>query len=146
MEDKKTIWYVGVNFLQFSDDTEVFSELENKGCYDIMLLEASHYDFSYDNDWDLQETFKASPTHYSGDTLVAEDDEYAVVSNHSVGGTYSIFRKVTEEELLEEIERQGYMTGEIGAYDYQKEEDGHYEKVYLSEDVIKLINSKFKTK
>ena len=107
MEDKKTIWYVGVNFLQFSDDTEVFSELENKGCYDIMLLEASHYDFSYDNDWDLQETFKASPTHYSGDTLIAEDDEHVIVRNDAIGGDYSIFRKVTEEELLEEIERQG---------------------------------------
>lgn len=44
---------------------------------------------------------------YSGDDILNEDDHYAVVYNGSVGGTYDLMRKVTKEEILDDIDRYG---------------------------------------
>ena len=122
-------WYVSVNYLQNSEDTAVFEELESKDDYKGMLQEARNYDFSAENDWDLQSTFKVSPKHYTGDDFLDEDDDYAIVKNDSVGGTYTIFRRATESEVRDEAIRQGYGEEKIGDYGSD-----------LSDDVRTLVN------
>lgn len=128
-EEEKKVWYVSVNYLQNSEDTAVFEELEAKDDYKGMLQEARNYDFSAENDWDLQDTFKGSPKHYSGDDIMDEDEDYAIVKNDSVGGTYTIFRRATESEVREEAIRQGFGEEKVGDYDNR-----------LSDDLKGLVN------
>lgn len=122
-------WYLSVNYLQSGEDVELFSKMEKNEDYKGMLESARNYDFSSENDWDYRNTFKSNPVHYNGDVFLDEDENYAVVSNNSVGGTYSIFRKVTEADLRERLIEDGYGTEKIGDYDNR-----------LSDDVKKLIN------
>jgi len=122
-------WYLSVNYLQSGEDVELFSKMEKNEDYKGMLESARNYDFSSENDWDYRDTFKSNPVHYNGDVFLDEDEDYAVVSNNSVGGTYSIFRKVTEADLRERLIEDGYGTEKIGDYDNR-----------LSDDVKKLIN------
>lgn len=129
ISEEKKDWYVSVNFLQNSEDTAVFEELESKDDYKGILQEARNYDFSAENDWDLQDTFKGSPKHYSGDDIMDEDEDYAIVKNDSVGGSYTIFRRVTESEVLDEAIRQGYGEEKIGDLGSD-----------LSDDVKSLVN------
>ncbi|WP_300770856.1 zincin-like metallopeptidase domain-containing protein [uncultured Bacteroides sp.] len=44
---------------------------------------------------------------YEGDDLLVEDEHYAVVYNPSVGGTYDVMRKVSAEEVRQNINRYG---------------------------------------
>lgn len=122
-------WYLSVNYLQSGEDVELFSKMEKNEDYKGMLESARNYDFSSENDWDYRDTFKSNPVHYNGDVFLDEDEDYAVVSNNSVGGTYSIFRKVTEADLRERLIEDGYGTEKIGDNDNR-----------LSDDVKKLIN------
>ena len=48
-----------------------------------------------------------SPTKYRGDDLLVEDEHYAVVYNPTVGGTYDVMRKVSAEEIKDNIIRYG---------------------------------------
>lgn len=48
-----------------------------------------------------------SPTKYRGDDLHVEDEHYAVVYNPTVGGTYDVMRKVSAEEIKDNIIRYG---------------------------------------
>lgn len=52
------------------------------------------------------QTYK-NATKFSGDDILAEDDNYAVVYNSSVGGTYDLMRKVTKQDIIDNIERYG---------------------------------------
>lgn len=122
-------WYLSVNYLQSGEDVELFSKMEKNEDYKGMLESARNYDFSSENDWDYKDTFKSNPVHYNGDVFLDEDEDYAVVSNNSVGGTYGIFRKVTEADLRERLIEDGYGTEKIGDNDNR-----------LSDDVKKLIN------
>lgn len=122
-------WYLSVNYLQSGEDVELFSKMEKNEDYKGMLESARNYDFSSENDWDYRDTFKSNPVHYNGDVFLDEDEDYAVVSNNSVGGTYSIFRKVTEADLRERLIEDGYGTEKIGDYDNR-----------LSDDVKTLVN------
>ena len=48
-----------------------------------------------------------SSTKYRGDDLLIEDEHYAVVYNPTVGGTYDVMRKVSAEEIKDNIIRYG---------------------------------------
>ena len=39
------------------------------------------------------------PRNNKGDSLIAEDENFAVVYNGSVGGTYEVMLKFTEQEI-----------------------------------------------
>ena len=78
--------------------------MQEQGDYKRILQEASEYD--YGDAPDLSQTFK-SPTQNRNDDLLDEDDHYAVVYNNSVGGTYEVFRKITESQVQENLTRYG---------------------------------------
>lgn len=97
-------YYTSVAYFQSTDDTESFDRMKERGDYTGILQEASYYDEGIAPD--LSETFK-KPRNYRGDDVLIEDDQYAVVYNASVGGTYDIMRKVTKEEILDNIREYG---------------------------------------
>lgn len=97
-------YYTSVAYFQSTDDTESFDRMKERGDYTGILQEASYYDKGIAPD--LSETFK-KPCNYRGDDVLIEDDQYAVVYNASVGGTYDIMRKVTKEEILDNIREYG---------------------------------------
>ncbi len=97
-------FYASAAYLQFDNDTRQFDELRDKGDYEGILTLAREY---YDgNGMDEQHTY-AAPLRNRGDDLVAEDKDFAVVYNGSVGGTYDVMLKYTEQEVRDHIRRYG---------------------------------------
>lgn len=97
-------YYASVAYLQSTDDTSLLDGLRDKGNYNGLLAEAKEYDQG--DAIDLEHTYK-STTQNRGDDVLVEDDDYAVVYNGSVGGTYEVMRKVTEQEVRDNISRYG---------------------------------------
>ena len=69
-----------------------------------LLTEAKEYD---QGDAPDLSKINLSPTKYHGDDLLVEDEHYAVVYNPTVGGTYDVMRKVSAEEIKDNIIRYG---------------------------------------
>lgn len=97
-------FYASAAYLQFDNDTKQFDELKDKGDYQGILTLAREY--SGGNGMDEEHTY-AAPLRYRGDNLVAEDKDFAVVYNGSIGGTYDVMRKHTEQEVRDHIRRYG---------------------------------------
>lgn len=97
---KEPVFYSSIQYLQMSDDTNRLDKMDANG----ILQEAREYDNG--NTIDMDKTY-AKAVKYSGDTVIAEDDHYAVVNNNQVGGTYDIMRKVSEKEVRDAINRYG---------------------------------------
>ena len=55
---------------------------------------------------DEEQTYR-KPCQNRGDDLLIEDKDFAVVYNGSVGGTYEVFLKHTEQEVRDHITRYG---------------------------------------
>lgn len=103
-EKKGEVYYYSYAYLQSTDDTQEFNDLQKKGDYKQILQQAQMYDQG--DAMEQSNTFK-NAKKYSGDDILNEDDNYAVVYNGSVGGTYDLMRKVTKEEVLDNIDRYG---------------------------------------
>ena len=98
------VFYASVAYLQTSDDTAELDKLKEKGDYDGLLKLAKDY---YDgNGMDEEQTYR-KPCQNRGDDLLIEDKDFAVVYNGSVGGTYEVFVKHTEQEVRDHITRYG---------------------------------------
>ena len=97
-------FYASVAYLQTSDDTAELDKLKEKGDYEGLLTLAKEY---YDgNGMDEEQTYR-KPYQNRGDDLLIEDKDFAVVYNGSVGGTYEVFVKYTEQEVRDHITRYG---------------------------------------
>lgn len=104
-DDKKGVtYYASVAYLQSTDDTSLLDSLKDIGDYDRLLQEAKEYDQG--DAIDFEHTYK-SAVQNRGDDVLVEDADYAVVYNGSVGGTYEVMRKVTEQEVRDNINRYG---------------------------------------
>ena len=98
------VYYASVAYLQTSDDTAELDKLKEKGDYEGLLTLAKEY---YDgNGMDEEQTYR-KPYQNRGDDLLIEDKDFAVVYNGSVGGTYEVFVKHTEQEVRDHITRYG---------------------------------------
>ena len=108
-EEKKTegkdagqVYYASVAYLQSTDDTSELDKLKEKGDYNGLLTLAKDY---YDgNGMDEKQTYK-KPCQNRYDDLLIEDKDFAVVYNGSVGGTYEVFVKYSEQEVRDHINR-----------------------------------------
>lgn len=97
-------FYSSVAYLQSTDDTSRLDELKDKGDYKGLLACAKEY---YDgNGIDEQYTYQ-TPLQHRGDDLLIEDKDFAVVYNGSVGGTYEVMLKFSEQEVRDHIDRYG---------------------------------------
>ena len=97
-------FYSSVAYLQSTDDTSRLDELKDKGDYKVLLACAKEY---YDgNGMDEQYTYQ-TPLQHRDDDLLIEDKDFAVVYNGSVGGTYEVMLKFSEQEVRDHIDRYG---------------------------------------
>lgn len=101
---QEKVFYSSVVYLQSSDDTRQFDELKDKGDYEGLLTLGKEY---YDGNGINEKYTHLSPTQNKGDNLLIEDKNFAVVYNGSVGGTYEVMLKFTEQEIREHIKRYG---------------------------------------
>ena len=101
---KGKTFYASVAYLQTTDDRSQLDELREKGDYEGLLACAKEY---YDgNGMDEQYTYQ-TPLQHRGDDLLVEDKDFAVVYNGSVGGTYEVMLKFSEQEVRDYIDRYG---------------------------------------
>lgn len=104
IEAKERMFYSSVAYLQFSDDTGQFDELKEKGDYEGLLALGREY---YDGNGINEKYTYLSPLQNKGDDLLIEDKDFAVVYNGSVGGTYEVMLKFTEQEIRDHIKQYG---------------------------------------
>ena len=102
IEAKERMFYSSVAYLQFSDDTGQFDELKEKGDYEGLLALGREY---YDGNGINEKYTYLSPLQNKGDDLLIEDKDFAVVYNGSVGGTYEVMLKFTEQEIRDHIKQ-----------------------------------------
>lgn len=103
-ETKEKVYYASVAYLQSTDDTSELDKLKDRGDYNGLLTLAKDY---YDgNGMDEEQTYK-KPCQNRGDDLLIEDKDFALVYNGSVGGTYEVFVKYSEQEVRDHINRYG---------------------------------------
>ena len=103
-EKMDEIYYFSHTYLQSTDSREELDNLVEKQDYDCLLYLTREYDQC--DALSQSQTYK-NATKFSGDDILAEDDNYAVVYNSSVGGTYDLMRKVTKQDIIDNIERYG---------------------------------------
>ena len=103
-EKMDEIYYFSHTYLQSTDSREELDNLVEKQDYDSLLYLTREYDQG--DALSQSQTYK-NATKFSGDDILAEDDNYAVVYNSSVGGTYDLMRKVTKQDIIDNIERYG---------------------------------------
>lgn len=103
-EKMDEIYYFSHTYLQSTDSREELDNLVEKQDYDSLLYLTREYD---QGDALSQSQTYENATKFSGDDILAEDDNYAVVYNSSVGGTYDLMRKVTKQDIIDNIERYG---------------------------------------
>lgn len=103
-EKMDEIYYFSHTYLQSTDSREELDNLVEKQDYDSILYLTREYD---QGDALLQSKTYKNATKFPGDDILAEDDNYAVVYNSSVGGTYDLMRKVTKQDTIDNIERYG---------------------------------------
>lgn len=103
-EKMDEIYYFSHTYLQSTDSREELDNLVEKQDYDSILYLTREYD---QGDALLQSKTYKNATKFPGDDILAEDGNYAVVYNSSVGGTYDLMRKVTKQDIIDNIERYG---------------------------------------
>lgn len=103
-EKMDEIYYFSHTYLQSTDSLEELDNLVEKQDYDSLLYLTREYD---QGDALLQSQTYKNATKFPGDDILAEDDNYAVVYNSSVGGTYDLMRKVTKQDIIDNIDRYG---------------------------------------
>lgn len=97
-------YYASVAYIQDTYNKRFLDKIRSEGDYRRLLLVAESYDQG--GAINLKYTYK-SATHNNGDTLLHEDDHYALVYNSSNGGTYELFRTETELGLRNYITQNG---------------------------------------
>lgn len=101
-DEKK--YFSSYNYFQMESDTAEFDKLKDAEDYEGILALAKEYDQGDSMDLEHVET---SMTPGYGDDVLIDDENYAVVYNNSVGGTYNLLRKYSENDIREAIERYG---------------------------------------
>ena len=103
-EKMDEIYYFSHTYLQSTDSREELDNLVEKKDYDSLLYLTREYD---QGDALLQSQTYKNATKFPGDDILAEDDNYAVVYNSSLGVTYDLMRKVTKQDIIDNIDRYG---------------------------------------
>lgn len=98
------VFYSSVAYLQSTDDTSRLDALREKDDYEGLLRLAKEY---YDGDGINEQYTFVSPRQNKGDDLLIEDKDFAVIYNNSVGGSYEVMLKYSEQEIRDHITRYG---------------------------------------
>jgi len=101
-DEKK--YFSSYNYFQMESETAEFDKLKDAEDYEGILALAKEYDQG--DSMDLEHVETSMKPDYGDDVLI-DDENYAVVYNNSVGGTYNLLRKYSENDIREAIERYG---------------------------------------
>lgn len=101
-DEKK--YFSSYNYFQMESETAEFDKLKDAENYEGILALAKEYDQG--DSMDLEHVGTSMTPDYGDDVLI-DDENYAVVYNNSVGGTYNLLRKYSENDIREAIERYG---------------------------------------
>ena len=97
-------YFSSYNYFQMESETAEFDKLKDAEDYEGILALAKEYDQGDSMDLEHVET---SMTPDYGDDVLIDDENYTVVYNNSIGGTYNLLRKYSENDIREAIERYG---------------------------------------
>lgn len=97
-------YFSSYNYFQMESETAEFDKLKDAEDYEGILALAKEYDQG--DSMDLEHVETSMTPDYRDDVLI-DDENYAVVYNNSVGGTYNLLRKYSENDIRETIERYG---------------------------------------
>ena len=135
IEAKARPFYCSVAFLQSQDDTARLDAFKDKGDFEGLLNEATEY---YDgNGMDEMYTYRY-PAQHTHDNVLIENEKWALVYNGSVGGTYDLMLKYSEEEVRDHIRRYGIGRASEDVKNFAKD---MVAKEYLS--TVKVRSPKF---
>ena len=135
IEAKARPFYCSVAFLQSQDDTARLDAFKDKGDFEGLLNEATEY---YDgNGMDEMYTYRY-PAQHAHDNVLIENEKWALVYNGSVGGTYDLMLKYSEEEVRDHIRRYGIGRASEDVKNFAKD---MVAKEYLS--TVKVRSPKF---
>ena len=136
------IFYSSVVSIKSGEDLQLFNSMREKGHLNKMLKVAAEYDSG--KDISLDATHK-SPLQNSGDEVLRENKNYAVVYNNSAGGAYEIFRKSPQSEILNSVERYGLpstasedVKSLSGRKDYSSDHDLYEATQHEDHDALKF--------
>ena len=136
------VFYSSVVSIKSGEDLHLFDSMREKGHLNKMLKVAAEYDSGEVISLD---TTHKSPLQNSGDEVLRENKNYAVVYNHSAGGTYEIFRKSPQSEILNSIERYGLpetasedVKSLSGRKDYSSDHDLYEATQHEDHDALKF--------
>lgn len=136
------VFYSSVVSIKSGEDLHLFDSMREKGHLNKMLKVAAEYDSG--DDISLDTTHK-SPLQNSGDEVLRENKNYAVVYNNSAGGAYEIFRKSPQSEILNSIERYGLsdtasedVKSLSGRKDYSSDHDLYEATQHEDHDALKF--------
>lgn len=136
------VFYSSVVSIKSGEDLHLFDSMREKGHLNKMLKVAAEYDSG--DDLSLDTTLK-SPLQNSGDEVLRENKNYAVVYNHSAGGAYEIFRKSPQSEILNSIVRYGLpetasedVKSLSGRKDYSSDHDLYEATQHEDHDALKF--------
>ena len=136
------IFYSSVVSIKSGEDLQLFDSMREKGHLNKMLKVAAEYDSG--KGISLDATHK-SPLQNSGDEVLRENKNYAVVYNNSAGGAYEIFRKSPQSEILNSVERYGLpstasedVKSLSGRKDYSSDHDLYEATQHEDHDALKF--------
>ena len=136
------IFYSSVVSIKSGEDLQLFDSMREKGHLNKLLKVAAEYDSS---DVISLDTTHKSPLQNSGDEVLRENKNYAVVYNNSAGGAYEIFRKSPQSEILNSVERYGLpstasedVKSLSGRKDYSSDHDLYEATQHEDHDALKF--------
>ena len=136
------IFYSSVVSIKSGKDLQLFDSMREKGHLNKLLKVAAEYD---SGDAISLDTTHKSPLQNSGDEVLRENKNYAVVYNNSAGGAYEIFRKSPQSEILNSVERYGLpstasedVKSLSGRKDYSSDHDLYEATQHEDHDALKF--------
>ena len=141
-KNNEEIFYSSVVSIKSGEDLQLFDSMREKGHLNKLLKVAAEYDSS---DAISLDTTHKSPLQNSGDEVLRENKNYAVVYNNSAGGAYEIFRKSPQSEILNSVERYGLpstasedVKSLSGRKDYSSDHDLYEATQHEDHDALKF--------
>ena len=136
------VFYSSVVSIKSGEDLQLFDSMREKGHLNKLLKVAAEYD---SGDAISLDTTHKSPLQNSGDEVLRENKNYAVVYNNSAGGAYEIFRKSPQSEILNSVERYGLpstasedVKSLSGRKDYSSDHDLYEATQHEDHDALKF--------
>lgn len=103
-DEKK--YFVQYAYIQDSEGVQDLDKLKEQRNFTEMLSQAEQLDQEQPFELGM---VSDKERNFSGDTIVCSNEDYTMVQNNGSGGDYSLLKRVSENEIREEIMNQGWL-------------------------------------